>query len=82
MASEGDRRGNNRGKERDRKTDKLQRKKNDLPRDRKGMAGTPDCVGGNLLLFIQAEFPMSPLPHICEANSAVLPLCTGLFMSF
>ena len=52
MASEGDGRGNKRGKGRDRKTEKLQSQKNDLPRDRKGMAGTPEGVGGNLLLFI------------------------------
>lgn len=52
MAIEGNGRGNKRGKGRDRKTEKLQSKKDDLPRDRKGMTGTLDCVGGNLLLFI------------------------------
>lgn len=52
MASEGNGRGNKRVKGRERKTEQLQRKKNNLPRDREGMAGTPDRVGGNLLLCI------------------------------
>jgi len=60
MTSEGHGRGNKRGEGRDRKTEKLQRKKNDLPRDRKGMAGTLDSA----FVYLDCGFRMLPLPYI------------------